>query len=98
MTRLVTGAPGNRENISNPVIDDLGNQLLYASDPVEVRNLVNQIRAEYADKVYWVADAAAAFSAGTVMQPWVRGVRGGNYAYLSYYYQGPVLRAAWLDK
>ena len=45
-----------------------------------------------------LADAAAAFSAGTVVQPWVRGVRGGNYASLSYYYQGPMLRAAWLDK
>jgi peptide/nickel transport system substrate-binding protein len=98
LTRLVTGAPGNRENISNPVIDDLADKLLYESDPIQVRNLVTQIRAEYADKVYWVADAAAAFSAGTVVQPWVRGVRGGNYASLSYYYQGPMLRAAWLDK
>jgi len=97
-TRLRTGAPGNRENISNAVIDDLSDQLLYASDPAQVRDLVQQIRAEYADKVYWVATAASAFSAGTVLQPWVRGIRGGQYSSLAYYYQGPVLRAAWLDK
>jgi ABC-type transport system substrate-binding protein len=97
-TRLRTGAPGNRENISNQVIDDLSDQLLYASDPAQVRSLVQQIRAEYADKVYWVATAASAFSAGTVLQPWVRGIRGGQYSSLAYYYQGPVLRGAWLDK
>ena len=45
LTRLVTGAPGNRENISNPVIDDLADKLLYESDPIQVRNLVTQIRA-----------------------------------------------------
>ena len=98
LTRLYGGSPANRENINDPIIDDLVDQLSRTGDQVEQRDLVTQIRAQYNEQVYWVPTASGAVGFSTQLQPYVRGIRSGQFSSLNAWYAGYVYRYAWLDK
>jgi peptide/nickel transport system substrate-binding protein len=96
LTRLRSDGGGNREGVNDPELDALVDELVRAGDPVEQRRLVNELRNIYLDKAYFISFPDNGFTFRLMLQPEVRGIRGGQNAYLSYYYQGPILRTAWL--
>ena len=99
--RLHSTSPGNRENTNDPIIDGLIDTLTSTQDPAKQRELVQQIRAQYNDQVYWGTLSASAVSVSNVIQPYVRGARAGTVAtggYLGDYSKLVVLREVWLDK
>ena len=77
-------------------MDALVDELVQEGDPIEQRRIVNELRAIYLDKAYFMSFPDNGFTFRLMLQPEVRGIRGGQNAYLSYYYQGPILRTAWL--
>jgi peptide/nickel transport system substrate-binding protein len=96
LTRLRSDGGGNREGVNDPAMDKLVDELVLSGDPVEQRRIVNELRAIYQDQAYFISFPDAGFTFRLMLQPNVRGIRGGQNAYLSYYYQGPILRTAWL--
>jgi len=96
LTRLRSDGGGNREGLNDPAMDALVDELVKAGDPVEQRRLVNEMRAIYQDKAYFISFPDSSFGFTLLLQHYVRGIRGGQNAYLSYYYQGPILRQAWM--
>ena len=96
LTRLRSDGGGNREGVNDPAMDALVDELVQEGDPIEQRRIVNELRAIYLDKAYFMSFPDNGFTFRLMLQPEVRGIRGGQNAYLSYYYQGPILRTAWL--
>ena len=99
--RLHSTSPGNRENTNDPIIDGLIDQLALTQDPAKQRDLVQQIRDQYNDQVYWVPSPSSGVSISTAIQPYVRGVRAGTVSTggsLGDYSKLVVLREVWLDK
>jgi peptide/nickel transport system substrate-binding protein len=98
LVKLYSTSPGNRENLNDPIIDGLIDQLAVEGDPAKVRSLTQQIRDQYNDQIYWTASYANAISFAIVLQPWVKGVRGGEFSSLTAYYPGKLYRHTWLDR
>ena len=96
LTRLRSDGGGNREGVNDPAMDALVDELVREGDPIEQRRIVNELRAIYQDQAYFLSFPDGAYSFTLLLQHYVRGIRGGQNAYLSYYYQGPILRTAWM--
>jgi ABC-type transport system substrate-binding protein len=99
--RLHSTSPGNRENLNDPIIDGLIDTLALTQDPAKQRELVQQVRAQYNDQIYWVTSPANAVRISTTMQGYIKGVRAGAVAsggYLGDYSKLVVLREAWFDQ
>ena len=96
LTRLRSDGGGNREGVNDPAMDALVDELVREGDPIEQRRIVNELRAIYQDQAYFMSFPDGAYSFTLLLQHYVRGIRGGQNAYLSYYYQGPILRTAWM--
>jgi ABC-type transport system substrate-binding protein len=92
-----SASTSNRENINDPIVDALADDLLKAADPADQRVIVNQIRAQLNDQVYWVPGISSAVSFSTVYQPWVKGQGAGNGAGMCCYYLSDFLTHVWLD-
>ena len=99
--RLHSTSPGNRENINDPIIDGLLDELALAQDPLEQRRITSLIRDQYNDQVYWASMASSAYRIASVVPPTSRGIRSGAVSAggsLTDYSMLSVLREAWIDK
>jgi ABC-type transport system substrate-binding protein len=99
--RVHSTSPGNRENVNDPVIDGLIDTLTLTQDPAKQRELVQQIRAQYNDQIYWVTSPTSAASISNTFQGYIKGVRAGTVGTggsLGDYAKLVVLREAWFDQ
>ena len=98
LNKLHSTGGGNRENINDPVLDEMVDRLSVTLDPAGQLKLINEIRAHYQDKVYFVTMGAAGLSFGNISQPYVKGMRYGYNSGMQYYYMGSKSRYLWMDK
>ena len=96
--KFQSASTSNRSNINDPVVDSLSDDLLKAGDPVDQRRIVNEIRAQLNDQVYWLPGISSAVGFAMHYQPWVKGLGTGQGAGICCYYLGDITTFIWLDQ
>jgi hypothetical protein len=89
----------NRENINDPVLNEVSAKMLVAQSKDELKSLTKEAMLRYGNQSYGVEAAynPALQIGGYPLQSYVRNFRYGEYSG-GYYYYGQVLPTTWLDK
>ena len=96
--RYNTNGTVNRENISDPIVDDLTSKMRLATSTEEMVEVLQPLRERILDQVYHFEMTRAALQISCYcMQGWVKNYQQGTYAG-GYYYWGHTLDAVWLDR
>jgi len=88
----------NRENINDPLVNDLTTQMRDATNEADMLAVLQPLRERILDQVFHMESPRAAMSISCYcMQGWVKNYQQGTYAG-GYYYWGHTLDSVWLDR
>jgi len=96
--RYNTNGTVNRENINDPLVNDLTSQMRSATNEEDMLAALKPLRERINDQVYHMEMPRAALDIRCYCaQGWVKNFRQGSYQG-SYYYWGHTLDEIWLDR
>jgi ABC-type transport system substrate-binding protein len=88
----------NRENINDPLVNDLTTQMRDATNEEDMLSVLQPLRERILDQVFHMEMPRAALAISCYcMQGWVKNYQQGSYSG-GYYYWGHTLDAIWLDR